>query len=127
MKNTSQIDYKKLRRISPQVARVAVLNDLHTNKRNIAKTAKAFGVQRTVIYDIIKKQKEKDLHDRSKAPKIVKNRTNDIIVQKVIAAEKATGFGPRRLFNYLQLRYGLYVAYGTIRSILQRNKEKTAS
>lgn len=68
LKNT-QINYKSLRKINPEAARTAVLEFLSSNKGNIAKTAKAFGVQRITVYDILKKKAERDLKDRSKAPK----------------------------------------------------------
>ena len=64
-----QIDYKLLRKINPETARMAVLEYLSSNKNNIRKTAKVFGVQRLTVYDIIKKKKEANLKDRSKAPR----------------------------------------------------------
>lgn len=63
------IDYKSLRKISPEAARSAVLDYLSSNKGNIAECARVFGVTRITIYDILKKSRERDLKDRSKAPK----------------------------------------------------------
>ncbi len=124
VKHQVLIDYKKLRQINPEAARTAVLSFLASNNRNIAKTAKAFGLQRVVVYDIIRKSKQGNLKDRSKAPKRVHNRTVHDIVEVIIKAKNTTKFGPKRLFSYLQLRYGLFVAYGTIRSILRRNEHR---
>lgn len=67
----SKINYKSLREISPEAARRAVLDYLSSNKGNIAECARVFGVTRVTIYDIIKKKKEGNLKDRSKAPKRV--------------------------------------------------------
>lgn len=127
MKNYLQIDYKKLRDISPEAARVAVLNYLNSNKNNISKTARVFGLQRSVIYTILRKKKEGDLKDKSRAPKRVHNKTKKEVEEKIIAARDQTGFGPRKLFRYLQLRFGLYIAYGTIRSIIDRDRKKNTT
>ena len=61
--------YKQPRKINPEAARQAVPGYLNTNGRNIAEAACAFGIHRAVIYDILGKQKEGNLQDRSKAPK----------------------------------------------------------
>lgn len=63
-----QINYKVLRKINPEAARLAVIEYLKTNKGNISDAARVFGIQRTVVYDILKKKKEGDLKDRSRAP-----------------------------------------------------------
>lgn len=127
MDQSQMIDYKKLRKISPEAARVAVLNFLHTNKNNISKTAKTFGLQRSVIYNIIRREKTGSLKDNSKAPKKIHNKTAREIEEKIILSKNQTGFGPRRLFKYLQIRYGLYVAYGTIRSVIYRYRKSLSS
>jgi hypothetical protein len=61
-----RIDYKKLRKINPEAARRAVIEYLKTNGHHISQTAAVFGINRTVIYDIITKDKEGDLRDRSR-------------------------------------------------------------
>ena len=68
------MDYKALRKISPEAARQAVLQYLLSNGNNVAACAKFFGIQRISVYDIISKDKEGDLSDRSKAPKTVRIR-----------------------------------------------------
>jgi len=62
-----KINYKVLRRINPEAARLAVIEYLSTNKGNISEAARVFGIQRTVVYDILKKKEEGDLRDRSRA------------------------------------------------------------
>ena len=61
----ARIDYKTLRQINPEAARKAVLEYLKTNGDNKADAARVFGVNRTVVYDILKKASEGDLRDRS--------------------------------------------------------------
>ena len=65
--NGPGIDYKTLRRFNAEAARRAVIEYLKTNP-NISETARMFGITRTVVYDIIRKEKEDDLRDRSRAP-----------------------------------------------------------
>ena len=118
------IDYKTLRQINPEAARKAVLEYLKTNGGNKAEVAKVFGVNRTVVYDILKKANEGDLQDRSKTPKHQPNKTPIEVEQKVIAARNKTRLGPQRLSIYLAKYQELQVPPGTIRHILRRNKEK---
>jgi len=53
METGIRIDYKTLRN-NPEVARIAVLEYLKTNRSNIASATRAFGVNRLVVYDILK-------------------------------------------------------------------------
>ena len=63
-----KINYQVLRKINPEAARLAVIEYLKTNKGNISEAARVFGIQRTVVYDLLKKEEEGDLRDRSLAP-----------------------------------------------------------
>ena len=63
-----KINYQVLRKINPEAARLAVIEYLKTNKGNISEAARVFGIQRTVVYDILKKKEEGNLKDRSRAP-----------------------------------------------------------
>ncbi|MDO9546364.1 MAG: helix-turn-helix domain-containing protein [Pelolinea sp.] len=63
------IDYKQLRKVNPKTARLTVLSYLESVGGNISRTAQVFGVNRSVVYDILKKQASGDLNDRSKAPR----------------------------------------------------------
>jgi len=56
------IDYKQLRQINPEAARQAVLDYLESTGGNISHTAKVFGINRCVVYDILKKQASGDVH-----------------------------------------------------------------
>ncbi|OGD89375.1 hypothetical protein A3F45_00575 [Candidatus Curtissbacteria bacterium RIFCSPHIGHO2_12_FULL_41_17] len=117
-----KIDYKALRKVNPQAARLAVLEYLRTNGNNIADCAQTFGIQRPVVYDIINKEKEGDLCDRSKAPKTCPFQTSTTVEDKVLEVKNKTHLGPKRLSIYLAKYENLTVAYGTIRHILRRNK-----
>jgi len=118
------INYKELRKVNPEAARMAVLEYLKTNGRNIAQTARVFGIQRPVVYDILKKNKEGDLKDRPKIPKHQPNKTPAKIEDKIIEVKNKTHLGPKRLSRYLKKHEGILVPPGTIRHILVRNKEK---
>ena len=65
---TGKIDYKQLREINPEAARRAVLEYLRSNGHNISETALIFGMNRTPVYDILNKEKQGNLKDRSRAP-----------------------------------------------------------
>jgi transposase len=122
----ARIDYKTLRQINPEAARQAVLEYLKTNGGNKAEAARVFGVNRTVVYDILKKAAEGDLQDRPKTPKHQPNKIPLAVEKKVIALRNKTRLGPQRLSIYLAKHQDLQMPPGTIRHILKRNKEKLA-
>ena len=117
-----KIDYKQLRRINPEAAREAVLEYLETNNRNISEAASIFGINRTVVYDIINKEREGNLKDRSRAPKHQPGKTSAAIEDKVIEIKNKTRLGPERLSRYLRQHEGISVPPGTVRHIIKRNK-----
>lgn len=119
-----KIDYKALRKINPEAARLAVVEYLKSNGGNVSDCAKAFGIQRPVVYDILRKQRQGDLADRSKSPIHNPSQTPADIEEKVIKVKNKTHLGPKRLSRHLSKYYSLVVAYGTIRHILRRNKDK---
>lgn len=122
-----RIDYKKLRKINPEAARRAVTEYLKTNGHHISQTAAVFGINRTVIYDIITKDKEGDLRDRSRVPKHQPKRTPAPIEDIVVSAKNKTRLGPERLSRYLKQYEGITVPAGTVRHILRRNKKRLNS
>ena len=121
---TGKIDYKQLRLINAEAARRAVLAYLKSNGHNISQTALVFGINRTVVYDILRKEAEDDLKDRSKVPRHQPRRTPCHIEDKVIEVKCRTRYGPERLSRYLKQYEGLSVSPGTIRHIVRRNKDK---
>jgi len=102
---------------------MAVLHYLESMQGNIKQTAKVFGINRCVVYDILKKQAEGDLTDRSRAPRHQPRKTPANIEGQVIAAKNKTHLGPIRLSLYLIKYEGLKIAAGTIRHILRRNRD----
>lgn len=119
-KDYNLINYKHLRKINPEAARTAVLEYL-SSSRNITATARAFGIQRLTVYDILKKGQSANLKDRSKAPNRVANKTKPDIEQKIRKAAFKTGLKGKSLQKYLYEYYNLKIAYGTLRGILRRS------
>ena len=115
------IDYKKLRRINPEAARRAVLDYLASVDGNVSAAARAFGITRTVVYDILRRARAGSLADRSFVPHRQPAKTPPAVEDRVVAAKNQTGLGDRRLSRYLAER-GLHVPPGTIRHILARNR-----
>jgi hypothetical protein len=81
-----------------------------------------FSITRTVVYSILKKGREGDLRDRSRAPRYQPKKTPAAVEDKVVELKNRTHLGPERLSRYLQEHEGLSVPVGTIRHILRRNK-----
>ena len=91
-----RIDYKELKKINPETARTAVLEYLKTNP-NISQTARMFSITRAVVYNILKKEKEGDLRDWSRAPRHQPRKTPVAVEDKVIEVKNRTHLGPERL------------------------------
>ncbi|MBI2305572.1 MAG: helix-turn-helix domain-containing protein [Chloroflexi bacterium] len=124
MKSGHRIDYKALREINPKTARLAVIKYLESSGGNISDTARVFGIERAVVYDILRKQQQGDLTDRSRAPKSFPRRTQPEVEERVIELKNQIHLGPKRLSIHLKKHCGIAVPYGTIRHILRRNKSK---
>ncbi len=122
-----KIDYKQLRKINPQATRRAVIDYLKTNGHNISHTALTFGINRTVVYDIIRKEAEGSLDDRSRAPKHQPRKTPQVVEDRVVEVKNKTRFGPERLSRYLRQHEGISLPAGTIRHLLRRNKYRLKS
>ena len=118
------IDYKGLRKVNPTAARMAVIHYLQSSAGNISQTAKVFGINRCVMYDLLGKYEEGDLNDRCKVPRQQPSRTPLEIEKKVIAYKNKTHLGSKRLSLNLAKYEGIQVAPGTIRHILRRNHDQ---
>jgi transposase len=123
MRPGPRIDYKALRKVNPETARLAVLEYHKTNGGNVSDTARTFGINRSVVYDILRKQQEGDMRDRSRVPKRQPNKTAPEIEDRVVKAKNKTHMGHKRLSIYLKKYEGLTVPAGTIRHILRRNRD----
>ena len=122
MIHTIRIPYKELRKTSPEAARTAVLEYLKTNGGNVTDTALVFGVNRPVIYDILQKQAEGDLTDRSKVPINQPRKTAKYIEDLVIEIKNLTNLGPIRICDYALDYHHTKLYPGTVRHIIRRNK-----
>jgi len=122
--SVGKIDYKQLRKINPETARRAVLEYLKSNGHNISQVALVFGINRTVVYDILRKEQEGNLKDRSRAPHNQPRGTSAMVEDMIIKVKCRTRYGAERLSRYLKQHEGLSVPPGTIRHIVRRNRDK---
>ena len=97
-----KIDYKQLRKINPEAARLAVLEYLKTNGHHVSQAAFIFGINRSVVYAILKKEREGNLRDRPRTPHHQPRRTPAALEDKVIEAKNKTRLGAERLSCYLK-------------------------
>ena len=119
-----KIDYKQLRKVNPEAARLAVLEYLKTNDHNVSQAAFVFSINRPVVYAIMKKEKEGDLRDRPRTPHHQPRGTASALEDKVVEAKNKTRLGPERLSRYLKQYEAIDLPPGTIRHILRRNKRR---
>jgi len=117
-----RIDYKALRKINPEAARRAVPECLASSGHNIAATARAFGITRPVVHDILAKQRAGVLGDGAKTPHHQPRKTGPAIEQQVVAAKNRTRLGPKRLSLNLAKYEALQLPWATIRNILRRHR-----
>jgi hypothetical protein len=95
MQSGLRIDYKALRKVNPQAAWQAVLEYLNSVAGNVAETVRVFGINRPVIYDILRKEKSGSLSDLSKAPHASPNKTSKEVEDRVVETKNKTHFGPK--------------------------------
>ena len=119
-----RIDYKALRAVNPEAARLAVLEYLDSSGGKVSETARTFRITRPVVYAIQRKRQEGDLSDRSKAPHHRPRQTPAAIEERVIARYNQTHLGPKRLSLYLATYEGLELSWATIRHILRRSRDR---
>ena len=119
-----RLDYQQLRTISPKAARQAILQILRSCEGNVSETARILGITRTTIYKAIRKQKEENLDDASRAPKRVTNKTESSIEEKVVLIKQKTNYGPLRIKEELLDQYGIALSQHTIRNIVRRNRKR---
>ena len=123
-KQVARIDYKELRKLDPETSRRAVIALWKSNGQNVSATARMFGINRRVVYDILERWASGNLRDRPRTPKRQPNKTRPEIEDRVIAAKNKTRLGPQRLSRYPHKYEGLSVPAGTIRHILRRNRDR---
>jgi transposase len=113
--------YLNLRKIkSPEFARMFIREILEKNKGNVSKTSKELNISRHTV----RRARDGDLYDYSKAPKNPKKKHHNQIKEIIVFEAKNTGFGPRRLSNYLREKYSLFLSENTIKQILIKSNLK---
>lgn len=122
MKSTIHISYKELRKTSPEAARKAVIEYLKSNGGNVAEAARVFEINRPVVYNILGKEEEGNLKDRSKEPINQPRKTPKDMENLVVEIKNKTNFGPERICDYASDYHGVKLYPGTVRHILRRNK-----
>ena len=73
IKDIIRLDYQELRRSSPIAARQAILQILKAHKGNVSQTAQVLNISRATVYKAIRKKKEGEVHDATRALKRVHN------------------------------------------------------
>ena len=119
-----RIDYKTLRAVNPETARLAVLEYLDSTAHNVAETARTFGLTRATVYALERKRHARSLADRSRAPHHRPRQTPSATEGRVIALRNQTHLGPKRLSLYLAKYAELEIPWTTIRHILRRNRHR---
>ena len=120
-----RIDYKALRTVNAEAARLAVLEYLDSCGHHVAETARTFGLTRATVYAFERKRREGDLADRSRAPHHRPRQTPVVLEERVIARHNQTHLGPKRLSLYLAKYEELEVSWATIRPFgLRRNRRQ---
>src|SRR3972149_5109486 len=96
-----RIDYKALRTVNAEAARLAVLEYLDSCGHHVAETARTFGLTRATVYAFERKRREGDLADCSRAPHHRPRQTSPPVEARVVALRNQTHLGPKRLSLYL--------------------------
>lgn len=118
------LDYQELRAISPQAARLAILQILKANQGKVALTARQLGITRRTVYKALKKKAQGDLTDTSRAAHHIHNKTNANLEEIIVSLKQKTRYGPLRLSEELEETTGMVLSPHTIRNIIRRNKRK---
>jgi transposase len=83
----ARIEYKELRKTSPEAARRAVVEYWRSKGHDVFATARMFGVNCCLVYDILSRWAEADLQDRPKTPRHQPKKTTAEIGDRVTAAK----------------------------------------
>ena len=110
--------YRELKKKDPEYARECLLRTLKETK-NISQTARLWSCSRNTVKLAIKKEREGNLKDDSRAPHSVWNKSSSEVEERVAKHRKETGYGKRRIARDLGL------PEGTARNILSRLKIPT--
>ena len=101
-----------------------MLEYLKSNGGNVSEVSRVFGINRSVVYDILAKQKSGDLKDRSKVPINQPRKTPATTEDLVVGIKNKTNLGPQRICDYASDYHEVKLYPGTVRHILRRNKTR---
>lgn len=100
-----------------RAARLLARKILEQNKGCVSRAACVLGISRLTV----RRARDGDLDDSSRAPKNIKNKTPFGLEKTVIEEGKNTGYRYRRLTSYIYRKYGLSLNENTVKAILKRN------
>lgn len=97
----------------------------YQEKKNVRLVCQKFGISRKTFYKWLKRYNKSDgdpasLRDNSRKPHHFPRATPKEVVQQIIEAKKETGFGQRRLKQYLAEKHSISVSEHTIWKLLKR-------
>ena len=90
----------------------------------MSQLALVFRINRTGVYDILRKEREGNLKDRSRRTCNQPRRTPDLVEDKVIEVRYGTRYEPARLSRYLKQHAASSIPSGTIRYVVRRDWDK---
>lgn len=111
------IEYRELRRISPEKAREIVRKTLEKQKGNVSATARVLAISRNTV----RRARDGPLEDLSRRPHSSPRKTSSYLEELIVEEAKRTGFRYRRLSSYLLKKYGLSISENTVKAILRKN------
>jgi len=116
------LSYHKLRDISPEAARQAILDVLQAVDGNKSHAARILHTTRVTIDKALRKKAAGSLKDLSTAPHTIHNKTDAQKEKLVVEMKQATNYGPVRIKEELHARYGIVMSKDTIRNIIRRQR-----
>jgi transposase len=97
----------------------------YQEKKNVRLVCQKFGISRKTFYKWLKRYNKSggdatSLRDNSRKPHRFPRATPKEVVQQIVEAKKETGFGQRRLKQYLAEKHNISVSEHTIWKLLKR-------
>ena len=92
----ARIDYKELRKMTPESSRGVVATLQKSIGHNVSATDRMFGVVRRVVFGILERRARDDLRDQPRTPERQTNKTPPDIEERLVVAKNKTVFGSVR-------------------------------
>lgn len=106
-------------------SRLSWFRHFHEKSQNIAKTCRYFGISRPTFYYWLKRYKsggQKALSDLSRRPKNSPKAIDPLVIRKIIKLRKKLQYGPSRIAQELDRRYGIKLSGKTVYAYLKKRK-----